>query len=250
MPSNTSTRRAKIEAAAPKRGGGANRIVVATVVAVLAIAAVVAGVIVADQAKKKDVTAGGSSLPKNASAMGAGIVINPGAPANVPTLDIYEDFQCPVCKQFEDLYGQHVDQLAKDNKVKLVFHTLSFLDDNLRNDSSNRAANAAACADDQGAFLAYHNAIYANQPEQEGTGYTDAQLKQFAQTAGLSGAGLGTWQKCYDSRSHNQYVESVQTQGSKDGVNATPTIRLNGKDISLSGLTPQSLDAAVKAATK
>ena len=82
MSTKATDRRAKIEAAAPKSRGGANKIVVATVVAVLAIAAIVIGVIVADQGKKADLAAGGSALPKNAAAMGAGLVANrPRRPA-------------------------------------------------------------------------------------------------------------------------------------------------------------------------
>ena len=251
MVSRTSDRRAKIEAAATTTGrGGANRVVVATVVAVLAIAAVVAGVVIADQNKKSDLSKGGSSLPQGASAMGVGLVANPAAPANVPTLDIWADLQCPACKQFEDTFGGQVDDMAKSNQVRLVVHVLSFLDQNLGNDSSNRAANAAFCAADQDAFLPYFRGTYAIQPAQEGTGYTDAQLRQVAEASGITGSDLDTWQKCYDARDHNQYVESVQMQSAKDGVNSTPTIKINGKQVQLQGLTPQSFADQVKAATR
>lgn len=250
MASKTSDRRAKIEAATPKSRGGANRIVVATVVAVLAIAAIVGGVIIADQNRQAEVSKGGSSLPTGASAMGAGLVANPSAPANVPTLDIWADFQCPACKQFEDAFGNQVNEMAQNNEIRLRVHVLSFLDKNLGNDSSNRSANAGFCAADQDAFLPFFRGIYAIQPAQEGQGYTDAQLKQVAQASGINGAGIDRWQKCYDAREHNQYVESVQTQSAKDGVNSTPTIKLDGKPLQLQGLTPQSFAAQVKAATK
>jgi protein-disulfide isomerase len=181
--------------------------------------------------------------------MGKGIVVNPDAPASVPTMDLYVDYQCPVCALFEREFGQQVTQMADQNHVKLVVHTLSFLDDNLNNDSSNRAANAAACASDQGKFLPYHNAVFAGQPTHEGDGYTDEQLKTFATTAGITGSAQQAWQQCYDKREHNQYVQSVQTQAEKDGVNGTPTIKLNGKQVDLRTLTSaQALADAVKAA--
>lgn len=248
--SNAASRRSKIEAAAP-RGGGPNRVVVATVVVVLVLAAVVTAVILGSQSRNNAASSGGSALPKGVTAMGAGILVNPGAPSTVPTMDLYEDFQCPVCGRFEQLYGTQVTQLAAQNRVRLVVHMLSFLDDKLRNDSSNRAANAAACAADAGRFFPYHAAVFAGQPAQEGAGYTDAQLAGFARTAGITGSALQTWQACYSAKTHNQYVASVQNQADKDGVNGTPTIRLNGKDVPLSTLTgPQSLDDAVKAAQK
>ena len=99
----------------------------------------------------------------------------------MPTLDLYEDFQCPVCARFEEIFGLQIVDMVKANQIKLVAHPLSFLDDNLRNDSSNRAANAAACAADADKFLQYHTATFQGQPTKEGAGYTDAQLKQFAQ---------------------------------------------------------------------
>ena len=263
MTSSSASRKAKIQAAAPKGGirsggksgkggsqGGANRIVVATVVVVLVIAAVITAVVLGSQDKKAATTAGGSTLPKNVAAMGAGLVVNPGAPATVPTLDMYEDFQCPVCARFEQIFGLQIVDLVKANQIKLVAHPLSFLDDNLRNDSSNRAANAAACAADADKFLQYHAATFQGQPAKEGAGYTDAQLKQFAVQAGLSSTALTTWDQCYAAKSHNQWVESVQTQSEKDGVNGTPTVKLNGKAIDLTGLTQASLAAQVKAATR
>jgi protein-disulfide isomerase len=249
MSDKAADRRAKVQAAAPRNRGGANRIVVATVVVVLAIVAVVAGVIIADRGTKQDAQAGGSSLPKNAAAMGTGLVVNPSAPDNVPTLDLWIDFQCPACASFEETFGDQVAAMAKADEVKLVVHVLSFLDQNLGNDSSNRAANAAFCAADQDAFLAYHQAVFAAQPEREGAGYTDAQLEQIAQSVGLTGSALDTWRQCYDSRAHNQYVESVQTQSAKDGVNGTPTLKLDGQTVELQSLTPESFAAQVKAAT-
>ena len=249
--SNAAARKAKIQAAAPQRGGGANKVVVAAVVVVLVIAAVVTAVILGSSNKDAATTAGGSALPKGAAAMGAGVVVNPGAPANVPTLDLYEDFQCPVCAEFERIFGLQIADMVKANQVKLVVHPLSFLDDNLRNDSSNRAANAAACAADAGKFLQYHTAVFQGQPAKEGTGYTDAQLQQqFAASAGITGAALTTFDQCYSAKAHNQWVESVQTQSEKDGVNGTPTVKLNGKAVNLAGLTQAGLAAQVKAATR
>ena len=244
-------RRAKLEAAtAQQRRTATTRIVVAVVVVVLVIAGVVGAVLLGSSDKQAASTAGGSALPKGVAAMGAGIVVNPGAPSTVPTLDLYEDFQCPVCGEFERIFGLQIAELVKSNQVKLVAHPLSFLDDNLRNDSSNRAANAAACAADADKFLQYHAAVFQGQPAKEGDGYTDAQLKGFATQAGITGGALSTWQKCYDDRTHNQWVESVQTQSEKDGVNGTPTVKLDGQDLDLAGLTQASLAAKIKAATR
>lgn len=245
-------RRAKIAAATPRGARGPSRLMIAGVVLIIAVIAVVGAVIVADQASKSKASSGGSALPAGAAKMGAGLTAFPNATLvkGAPTLDIYEDFQCPICGEFEKIFGSTVDQLGSSGKAKINYHILTFLDDNLGNDSSSRAANAATCAADQGKFIEYHNAVYAGQPAKEGQGYTDAQLKQFAETAGLSGDALSTWQTCYDNREHNQYIQSVQEQASKDGVNGTPTVKLNGTTMNLSNMTPASFAQAVAAATK
>jgi protein-disulfide isomerase len=250
MTSTRGSRQAKIQAAAP-RGGGAHRLVVATAVLVVLIAGVVAAVIVGSLHHENGVTSGGSSLPAGAAAMGAGIVINPDAPTSAPRLDLYVDYQCPACGRFERSSGAQLTALADAGRVRLVIHPLSFLDDRLGNDSSNRAANAAACAADQGRFLPYHNAVFAGQPAQEGQGYTDRQLTAFATTAGLRDSALDAWQRCYDGREHNRYVASVQTRSEKDGINQTPTLELNGRRLEPGAVAgPQALTEAIEAASR
>ena len=123
------------------------------------------------------------------------------------------------------------------------------MDTNLKNDSSTRSANAAACASDAGKFLGYHSAVFAGQPAKEGTGYTDAQLTQFANTAGITDGALTTWQKCTSSGQHAQYVTDVQTNAEKAGVFDTPTVKLNGENITKTLSTPDALAAQITAAT-
>jgi protein-disulfide isomerase len=181
---------------------------------------------------------------------GGGILANPAtAKPNAPTMDLYEDFQCPLCGELEKALGPQVRALSDAGQIKLVVHMMSFLDANLGNDSSTRAANAAACAADAGKFLQYHAAVFAGQPAKEGGGYTDAQLTQFARTAGIAGAALTTWQTCTTTAQHAQYVTDVETAAGKAGVTGTPTVKLNGTDISKTLTTPAALVAAVKGAT-
>jgi protein-disulfide isomerase len=127
---------------------------------------------------------------------------------------------------------------------------MSFLDANLGNDSSARASNAAACAADAGKFPEYHSGVFAIQPANEGDGYTDAQLAGVATTSGIAGPALTTWQKCTTSGQHNQYVDDVATTSGKAGVNSTPTVKLDGKDITKTLTTADALVTQVKLATK
>lgn len=237
----------KLAAAAPKKGP--NPVIIGAAIAVLVIVAVVVAIVMGTKDKPGD---GGSAQPVGViGGTGGGIVANAAtAKSNAPTLDLYEDFQCPACAQLEQRIGAEKAAMAEAGDIKLVVHTLSFLDDNLKNDSSKRSANAAACAADAGKFLEYRSAVYAAQPAQEGVGYTDAQLTQFAGASGITGPALTTWQQCTSSGQHAQYVADVQEASGRAGVNSTPTIKLNGQDVTKDVQTAEALVAVVKAATK
>lgn len=232
-------------------GGGATRIVVGAVVAVVAIVAVVGAMVIADRTTQ-DRVGTSTAVPAGAGGMGQGFVANedvtlvPGA----PTLEIYEDFQCPACAQFEQVMGGTVVDLAEQGRIRLVYHLKTFLDANLRTTHSLSMGNAAMCAADAGAFQAFHDAVYTTMPPQEGQGWTTAQVKGFAEGAGITGSALDTWQTCVDEKTYASYVESTEESSSRAGVNATPTVVLDGQKLDFEAVPdPAALTAAVEAAT-
>lgn len=170
--------------------------------------------------KKTDTSA---KIPAAVSAdRGYGIVFN-GELTGVPVLDIYEDFQCPVCAQFEKLQGDYIESLIAEKKATVVYHTLSFL-----GPESVNAANAAACSADQGKFLQYHRALYANQPrENTGVWSTDV-LGILGQAAGITSK---EFTSCVNDMSYQGWVNNVAAAGAKANVNSTPTVFINGKEI-------------------
>jgi protein-disulfide isomerase len=240
----------KIATVTPK--GGPNVVIIGAVVAVVVILAVVVAIVIGNNSKSgSSGAASGNPVPVGVvGGTGGGILADQAAAkTTVPTVDVYADFQCPICGRFEKAFGPALTAMAKAGEIKYVVHMMSFLDDNLGNDSSKRSTNAAACAADAGKFLEYHSAVFAAQPAKEGDGYTDAQLTEFAKTAGITGAALTTWQQCTTSGQHSQYVTDVAEASGKAGVTGTPTVKINGKDITKTLTTPESLVAAVKAAT-
>ena len=237
----------KIAKATPK--SGPNVVVIGAVIAMVVVLAVVVAIVIGNNSKSGSSAASGNSVPVGVvGGTGGGILVDPAA-ANlkVPTVDVYADFQCPICGQFEATFGPTLTSLAKAGEIKYVVHMMSFLDTNLGNDSSKRATNAAACAADAGKFGEYHSAVFAGQPAKEGDGYTDAQLTEFAKTAGITGTALTTWQKCTSSGQHNQYVADVADTSGKAGITSTPTLKLNGKEITKTLTTADALVATIKA---
>lgn len=192
--------------------------------------------------------------PKGGNAEGAGVVAYPGAAKpGVPTVDLYEDFQCPICNQLEQRNGTSIFEQAKAGDIKLVVHLMSFLDDNLGNDASKRAANAAFCAADAGKFPEYHAAVFAAQPEKEGDGYSDATLKQAASTAGITGSALSTFNTCLSEGTYDGYVEDTEKRSNDDGVNGTPSIKVDGNTLDDAAMrqlltTPNSWPTVLRAA--
>ena len=174
----------------------------------------------------------GQIVPPGATPDRLAIMVNPTVGAAAPLVVEYFDYQCPACRATDQVFGARLLDLANRGVIRLELHAMTFLDDNLRNDSSTRAAIAAACADVVSAYGTYHRVIYANQPAKEGAGYLDSQLRNtFAASAGIDGSRLRTFQNCYDSRATATFVSGVDKAAKVAGVHSTPTVRLNGKDI-------------------
>ena len=157
-----------------------------------------------------------------ASDRGYGIVFNKEL-TGVPVLDIYEDFQCPVCAQFEKIQGDYIESLITAKKATVVYHTLSFL-----GPESVNAANAAACSADEDKFLQYHRSLYANQPQENSGAWSNDVLAVLGQAAGITSK---SFSKCVNDMAYKGWVSKVAAAGANANVNSTPTVFINGKEI-------------------
>ncbi|MGI4896074.1 MAG: DsbA family protein [Janthinobacterium lividum] len=205
-----------------------SRRVVVISIAVVVVLAIVATVVILVARQRDAVNTTEGATPPGVTADDGGYVLAGTPAAGAPTLDIWLDYQCPVCKRFEDASGTVYPQLAADGKAKVIVHTLSFLDANFTNDASQRAAEGAAAAAAQGKFVEYTQQVYANQPAQEGTGYTDDELQTFAKAAGV--ADLPAWRAALDEHTYAAYVRRVAATMNAQKVTGTPTVRLTKTD--------------------
>lgn len=211
-------------------------------IAVLALVVALVGVFVfvgIQAGKGKAEQVANAITPPNAAA--GGIAINPGAPESAPEVVLYVDYQCPACRNFEDAFGGELAKMAEDGEIRFSQVTMTFMDRNIGNDSSTRAANAAVCADQAGVYADYNTALFLNQ-----TGGTDgfsAELlrDQLPSELGVTGEKLAQFQKCFDDNLGSQYVEDMSKSAYDSKVTSTPSLTVNGTAIDNSALT--SLDA-------
>ena len=104
-------------------------------------------------------------------------------------------------------------------------------------------ANAAGCAQDAGAFAAYHDTVFANQPEREGDGYTDEELLQFGRDAGIEGMPTRRSRPACRTARTRAGVQQVQQGANDRPVTGTPTLFLDGEPVDTSELiTGESFD--------
>ncbi|RSM72704.1 disulfide bond formation protein DsbA [Actinoplanes sp. ATCC 53533] len=159
------------------------------------------------------------------------------------TVDIYEDFMCPVCGQFETGAATTIDQLVAAKKVTVRYHPIAILDRASSTEYSTRSAAASAAAAQGGKFAEYHRALFANQPEEGSAGLDDAKLIELGKSAGLTDAAFADAVK---DGTYKAWATKVTDTAASRGVNSTPTVLVAGK--ALEDRSAQGLTAAVEAA--
>ena len=216
-------------------------------IAVLAVVAIILGIGVM-QSRKDDTPApsADSALPTGITAAN-GYAFQVNTAEGKPTVEIFEDFQCPACANLEATYGPMIQEEAAAGNIQLSYRIMTFLDNNLNTEYSLNAANALGCAITGGVGEQYHNIVYANQPANEGDGWTDEQLKQFGADAGLSGDAKTQFDKCVDEGTYKGWAQLSNEAAFGAGVTGTPTIFVDGKELPSTAL--QSEEALKEALT-
>ena len=180
------------------------------------------------------------------STAGDGIVFNAGLPTKV---DVFEDFQCPICKLFEAPIGGYLTSLITEKKAQVTYHPLSFLGNGSKDDESIAASNAAYCAVDEGKFLDFHKALYDVQSEVENSGFLNSEnLITIGKKIGITSQ---TFSDCVTNRSKLVNVVAATASMERYGVKGTPTALINGKlwERQSPGFDLNEFKAAVEAAS-
>lgn len=170
---------------------------------------------------------------------GTGFVV--GSETAPVTVEVYEDFQCPACRAFEQTSGPVLDSLVDAGTARVIYRPIAFLDRASTTRYSTRALNAAACAADAGAFTSIHQRLWTVQPPEGTPGLSDEELIRLGADSGADGA---DYARCVRDLRYQPWTRQVTDEASKRGINATPTVLVNGQ--ALQAPTPDTVRAAIE----
>jgi protein-disulfide isomerase len=170
-----------------------------------------------------------AQVPEKLAVNGTTVMV--GDPTAEVTVHMYEDMRCPVCEEFETTgAGPELHKALLRREVKAEYTLASFLDDKLGGSGSKKAANALRAALDGGRFAEYHEVLYANQPEEEVDGFTDARLLELA--GRVDGLRTPAFESAVKTMKHRSFVtaseHAYETVGTEPGKGpGTPTAVIN-----------------------
>jgi protein-disulfide isomerase len=165
------------------------------------------------------------------------------------TLDVYGDFQCPVCAQHSlNVEPSLVSKYVVPGKLRIVHHDIAILGGKPTepNNESRIAASGAVCAVAQGKYWDYAHWVYANQTVENGGEFTRDRLTTIAKAAGLEPTAFTA---CLDQSATTSQVDAATQKAIGMSINTTPTFYIGGQ-LAATGLKSASelstlIDAAL-----
>jgi protein-disulfide isomerase len=155
-------------------------------------------------------------------------------PEDAPvTIVEFGDFQCPFCRQARATLYSLAEKYPEE--VRIVYRHLPLESIHPR---ARAAAEASACAADQGLFWEYHDRLFDN-PQAFG----DEDLREHARELGADGE---VFDACLEKREHAARVDADIAAAVELGITGTPAFVING--ILLFGLqSEEMIDRLIRA---
>lgn len=135
------------------------------------------------------------------------------------TLVEFSDFECPHCAILRPV----LEKFAADNASKVKLCWMSF--PLSQHPNSMPAAQAALLARDKGKLWPVHDAIFENQSR-----LSSDVIQEILVKAGIPAA---DWKKALADKTFQEQAETQRAAGVAAGVNATPTLFINGRKLDL-----------------
>ncbi len=134
-------------------------------------------------------------------------------------LVVFSCFECPFCRRFDASINRLREDEALASQVRLVFRHFP-----LRNmhPMAQKAHEASVCAEDQGKFWEYHDALWADD---------NISLDGLEQHARLVGLDTEEFAQCLNSGSSYERVQTDLEAALALGQTGTPAVFVNGRYI-------------------
>ncbi|MFJ4654213.1 DsbA family protein [Nocardia sp. NPDC088792] len=227
------------------RVGLAGRLSSAAVLLILT-AAIVFGLVVRiedrDRAAAEAATAvaGPSTMTKDG-------LVRVGSPDAKVVVTVVEDPQCPLCRSFESATGPALDALVAKNAVSVDYDLVAIRDRSSTTAYSSRAANAGACvaAADIGKWPVWRRELLNQVPAEGSPGPSDQDLIDLAARIGITPTPQLT--DCVTTHRYRAYVANQTEKAIAAKLTHAPAVRIGTSPVT--NLTPEGIDAAVRAAT-
>jgi Thioredoxin len=138
-------------------------------------------------------------------------------------LVVFEDPQCPYCRQFEEVSGDLLRREVAAGAVAVEYRMRCFL-----GVESVRADNALALAAESGRFDQLRRELFANQPAEDSGGFTITDLIDLGRRAGLTSPDYERGVR--DGRYERWAIDVDQAFGRQD-PQGTPAAFLDGQPV-------------------
>lgn len=214
-------------------------------VAVVAVAVIIVFVVTTSNQNKLDVSnispnslsSDGVILTSATNVVkGTGYDLETGKPADskmlladskVPHLEIYLDYDCPHCKEFEDTNAEFLDSLLNDGKATIEYKPMIAIGSNLSISGGNAAACVAEYAPER--FNDLHTRLFAL------TGKQSVSVSKTVKDLGIEGEAGDKVTNCVKSKVFSKWLttasknatDRTDAKGAKM-VEGTPTIIIDG----------------------
>jgi protein-disulfide isomerase/uncharacterized membrane protein len=148
-------------------------------------------------------------------------------PAQAPIrVTEFSDFLCPYCRNIAGAFASYLPTTA--GRVSVYFKNYPLdaeCNPNVKptiHAGACRLARGGLCAQEQGRFWPYHDRIFASPPP-------DAPKVDLTKIAGEAGLDTAAFASCLDSPRIGERLAAEIAEGKQSGVEATPTLFVNGK---------------------
>ncbi len=136
------------------------------------------------------------------------------------TVTEFGDFQCPACFTFETTMRKIRSEYG--NKIKIVYKHFPLKQ---AHPNAIPSAIAAEAAGKQGKFWEFHDLLYDNQNVWAGLPDPTTEFIKYAEKLKLD---TDLFKKELGNSKHEEVITAQEDEGIKIGVNATPTVYVNG----------------------